>query len=140
MLQSCLGNQVITYRRSFWTWECVHWKKSNHLKLISWYFLRSAHHNLSFGFLLQMQFNLFCLLHDNKMLNENVNVKVNVKDTYLKFENHLTSCAVLFLLNLMSGKYILRMAEEGYRTQKNISLALRRCIGVRVALPPSLSE
>jgi len=51
---------------------------------------------------------------------------------YLKFENHLTSCAVLFLLNLMSGKYILRMAELGYRTQKNISLALRKCIGVRV--------
>lgn len=51
---------------------------------------------------------------------------------YLKFENHLTSCAVLFLLNLMSGKYIFSMAELGYRTQKNISLAFRKCIGVRV--------
>ena len=53
-------------------------------------------------------------------------------ETYLKFENHLTSWAVLFLLNLMSGKYIFRMAEEGYLTQKNISLAFLRCIGVRV--------
>ena len=35
------------------------------------------------------------------------------KKTYLKFENHLTSWAVLFLLNLISGKYIFRMAEEG---------------------------
>ena len=33
--------------------------------------------------------------------------------TYLKLENHLTSWAVLFLLNLMSGKYILMMAELG---------------------------
>jgi len=39
---------------------------------------------------------------------------------------------VLFLLNLMSGKYILRTAELGYRTQKNISLAFLRCIGVNV--------
>lgn len=52
--------------------------------------------------------------------------------TYRKFENHLTSWAVLFLLNLMSGKYILSTAELGYRTQKNISFALRRCIGVNV--------
>lgn len=52
--------------------------------------------------------------------------------TYLKLENHLTSWAVLFLLNLMSGKYIFSTAELGYRTQKNISFALRRCIGVRV--------
>lgn len=47
-------------------------------------------------------------------------------------ENHLTSCAVLFLLNLMSGKYILRTAEDGYLTQKNISFAFLRCIGVSV--------
>ena len=33
--------------------------------------------------------------------------------TYLKLENHLTNCAVLFLLNLMSGKYIFKMAEDG---------------------------
>lgn len=52
--------------------------------------------------------------------------------TYLKLENHLTSWAVLFLLNLMSGKYILSTAELGYRTQKNISLAFLRCIGVSV--------
>ena len=32
----------------------------------------------------------------------------------------------------MSGKYILRMAEDGYLTQKNINLAFLRCIGVRV--------
>ena len=49
----------------------------------------------------------------------------------------MTNCAVLFLLNLMSGKYILRMAEDGYRTQKNINLALRKCIGVKVALVAS---
>ena len=60
--------------------------------------------------------------------------------THLKLENHLTSCAVLFLLNLMSGKYILRMAEDGYRVQKNISFALRRCIGVSVELAASDSE
>ena len=60
--------------------------------------------------------------------------------THLKFENHLTSWAVLFLLNLMSGKYILRMAEEGYRTQKNISLAFLRCIGVRVEFCASANE
>lgn len=52
--------------------------------------------------------------------------------TYLKLENHLTNWAVLFLLNLMSGKYILSTAELGYLTQKNISLAFLRCIGVRV--------
>lgn len=52
--------------------------------------------------------------------------------TYLKFENHLTSWAVLFLLNLISGKYILRTAELGYRTQKNINFAFLRCIGVNV--------
>lgn len=52
--------------------------------------------------------------------------------THRKLENHLTSCAVLFLLNLMSGKYILRTAEEGYLTQKNISFAFLRCIGVSV--------
>lgn len=32
----------------------------------------------------------------------------------------------------MSGKYIFRTAELGYRTQKNISLAFLRCIGVNV--------
>lgn len=53
--------------------------------------------------------------------------------THLKLENHLTSWAVLFLLKRMSGKYIFRTAELGYRTQKNISFALRRCIGVNVA-------
>lgn len=52
--------------------------------------------------------------------------------THRKLENHLTSCAVLFLLNLMSGKYILRTAEDGYLTQKNISFAFLRCIGVSV--------
>ena len=52
--------------------------------------------------------------------------------THLKFENHLTSWAVLFLLNLMSGKYILRMAEDGYLTQKNINFAFLKCIGVSV--------
>lgn len=57
---------------------------------------------------------------------------IKTKATHLKFENHLTSCAVLFLLNLMSGKYILSTEDEGYRTQKNMSLALRRCIGVNV--------
>lgn len=36
------------------------------------------------------------------------------------------------MLNLMSGKYILRTAELGYRTQKNISFAFLRCIGVNV--------
>lgn len=56
----------------------------------------------------------------------------NLACTHRKFENHLTSWAVLFLLNLMSGKYILSTAELGYRTQKNISFALRRCIGVNV--------
>ena len=60
--------------------------------------------------------------------------------THLKFENHLTSWAVLFLLNLMSGKYILRMAEEGYLTQKNISFAFLRCMGVRVELCASERE
>lgn len=39
---------------------------------------------------------------------------------------------MLFLLNLMSGKYILRTAEDGYLTQKNISFAFLRCIGVNV--------
>lgn len=39
---------------------------------------------------------------------------------------------MLFLLNLMSGKYILRMDEDGYLTQKNISFAFLRCIGVSV--------
>jgi hypothetical protein len=47
---------------------------------------------------------------------------------------------VLFLLNLMSGKYILRTADEGYRVQKNMSFALRRCIGVSVELHASDSE
>ena len=60
--------------------------------------------------------------------------------TYLKLENHLTSWAVLFLLNLMSGKYILRMADEGYLTQKNINLAFRRCIGVSVEFCESVRE
>jgi len=32
----------------------------------------------------------------------------------------------------MSGKYILRTAEDGYLTQKNISFAFLRCIGVSV--------
>ncbi|KAH0568030.1 hypothetical protein KQX54_017825 [Cotesia glomerata] len=32
----------------------------------------------------------------------------------------------------MSGKYIFRTAEDGYLTQKNISLAFLRCIGVNV--------
>lgn len=54
--------------------------------------------------------------------------------TYLKLENHLTSCAVLFLLNLMSGKYIFSTDDDGYLVQKNISLAFRRCIGVNVEL------
>jgi len=53
--------------------------------------------------------------------------------TYRKFENHLTSCAVLFLLNLMSGKYIFRTDELGYLTQKNMSFAFLRCIGDSVA-------
>ena len=57
--------------------------------------------------------------------------------TYLKLENHLTNCAVLFLLNLMSGKYIFKMAEDGYRTQKNINLAFLKCIGVKVELVAS---
>ena len=57
--------------------------------------------------------------------------------TYLKLENHLTNWAVLFLLNLMSGKYIFKIAEDGYLTQKNINLALRKCIGVRVELVAS---
>ena len=52
--------------------------------------------------------------------------------TYRKLENHLTSCAVLFLLNFMSGKYILRTDEDGYLTQKNINFAFLRCIGVNV--------
>lgn len=52
--------------------------------------------------------------------------------THRKFENHLTNCAVLFLLNLMSGKYIFRTLEDGYLTQKNISLAFLRCMGVNV--------
>ena len=47
---------------------------------------------------------------------------------------------MLFLLNLMSGKYILRMADDGYLTQKNMSLALRRCMGVRVELHASDRE
>lgn len=34
-------------------------------------------------------------------------------NTHLKLENHLTSWAVLFLLNRMSGKYILSTAELG---------------------------
>lgn len=54
------------------------------------------------------------------------------KETHLKLENHLTNCAVLFLLNLMSGKYIFNTAELGYLTQKNISFAFLRCIGVNV--------
>jgi hypothetical protein len=32
----------------------------------------------------------------------------------------------------MSGKYILSTAELGYLTQKNMSLAFLRCMGVRV--------
>lgn len=38
----------------------------------------------------------------------------------------------MFLLNFMSGKYIFRTAEDGYLTQKNISLAFLRCIGDNV--------
>ena len=60
--------------------------------------------------------------------------------THLKFENHLTSCAVLFLLNLMSGKYIFKIAEEGYRVQKNINFAFLKCIGVNVELCKSDME
>ena len=52
----------------------------------------------------------------------------------------MTSCAVLFLLNLMSGKYILRIADEGYLVQKNISLAFLKCIGVKVELCMSEME
>ena len=37
----------------------------------------------------------------------------------------------------MSGKYIFKIAEDGYLTQKNINLAFRKCIGVRVALVAS---
>lgn len=33
--------------------------------------------------------------------------------TYRKLLNHFTSCAVLFLLNLTSGKYTFKMAELG---------------------------
>ena len=52
--------------------------------------------------------------------------------THRKLENHLTSCAVLFLLNLISGKKVLSTDDEGYLTKKNMSFALRRCIGVSV--------
>ena len=34
-------------------------------------------------------------------------------ETYRKLENHLTSCAVLFLLKRMSGKYALSTLDEG---------------------------
>ena len=69
------------------------------------------------------------------VVNKLLWMKIRQKgSTYLKLENHLTSCAVLFLLNLMSGKYILRMAEEGYLVQKNINLAFLKCIGVSVEL------
>jgi len=40
----------------------------------------------------------------------------------------------------MSGKYILRIAEEGYLVQKNISLAFLKCIGVNVELCKSEME
>ncbi|KAI4493794.1 hypothetical protein M0804_001970 [Polistes exclamans] len=70
------------------------------------------------------------LLGDEKY--DNVINLHKLEFTYRKLENHLTSCAVLFLLNLISGKYILRTAEDGYLTQKNISFAFLRCIGVSV--------
>jgi len=47
-------------------------------------------------------------------------------------ENHLTSWAVLFLLNLISGKNVLRTDDDGYLTKKNINFAFLRCMGVRV--------
>lgn len=59
--------------------------------------------------------------------------KNDVQSTHLKFENHFTNCAVLFLLNFISGKYIFSTCELGYLTQKNISFAFLRCIGVNVA-------
>ena len=40
----------------------------------------------------------------------------------------------------MSGKYILRIAEEGYLVQKNISFAFLKCIGVNVELCKSERE
>ena len=40
----------------------------------------------------------------------------------------------------MSGKYILRIAEEGYLVQKNISLAFLKCMGVNVELCKSDME
>ena len=39
--------------------------------------------------------------------------KKNEIPTYRKLENHLTNCAVLFLLNLMSGKNIFSIDELG---------------------------
>lgn len=56
-----------------------------------------------------------------------------LSSTHRKFENHFTNCAVLFLLNFISGKYIFSTCELGYLTQKNISFAFLRCIGVNVA-------
>jgi len=63
--------------------------------------------------------------------------RANGGRTYRKLLNHLTNCAVLFLLNLISGKYIFKTLEEGYRTQKNINFAFRKCIGVRVEEIPA---
>lgn len=37
-------------------------------------------------------------------------------NTYLKFENHLTNCAVLFLLKRTSRKHSLSVDELGYLT------------------------
>ena len=85
--------------------------------------IKSLHHSYFLSF--------FKLL--NKCRNWNI-------CTHLKFENHLTSCAVLFLLNLMSGKYIFKIAEEGYRVQKNINFAFLKCIGVNVELCKSDME
>lgn len=45
--------------------------------------------------------NVFCWSKKNKI------------PTYRKLENHLTNCAVLFLLNLMSGKNIFSIDELG---------------------------
>jgi hypothetical protein len=40
----------------------------------------------------------------------------------------------------MSGKYIFKMADDGYLTQKNISFAFLRCIGVSVEFWESDNE
>lgn len=91
------------------------------IRTIDWMGIQSTRHfSLDTSAKHSNESNL-CLLsnHKNSSLIQNLttdeifNNLMSTWRTYLKLENHLTSWAVLFLLNLMSGKNILRMAELG---------------------------